>query len=424
MKEYKNIDRVFQENFKDMEVYPGNHVWNNIESRLQGNQTKKVLPLWQKISGIAVAFLLLFSLGFNYFKTGKRIQFNTSDFSIPDFNRSVTEQEDNNSILTPVFKKIIPQDKKAVAVSSQDKNTDVKNVSDEIQITENNYLDTDAVAFQEVPSDITESEDLKTNLNTDVPKKSTIEEYGSEIAENIKKEPKDKKWSVGPTITPVYMNSLQKGSPISKDLKNNSIVSDEALSYGIKVDYKLSDKFKIQTGINRLELAYNTKNVNAVVSSSKSINHNIDTKYGGIHLSSASNERFPVSASDNLNKSTISGDLNQSFDYLEIPLEMKYNLYDSKVGLNIVGGFSTFVLTNNQVSMIMTDQITTLGQANNLNTFNFSGNLGFDLDYKITKDWFLNVSPMVKYQFNTFSGDAGNFKPYFFGVYSGINYRF
>jgi len=419
MKEYKNIDRVFQENFKDMEIYPSKRVWNNIENHLQGKQKRRVLPLWQKISGVAVAFLLLFSLGFSYFRTGK-LQFNSGDFSIPDFNNSVVDQ-DTNSILTPVFKNT-EQHKKSVAVKTAKESTPKK--SDKLLIDENNYLD--AVAYEEDILKETESQttDFNKSLNADLFKKQEDKDYTDQVAEVTKKGNKDKKWSIGPTVSPVYLNSLQKGSPISKDLKNNAIVSDEALSYGIKLDYKITEKFRIQTGINKLELAYNTKNVNAVVSSSKSINHNINTKYNGVHLSSAPKEDFSVSASNNLNKSSISGDLNQSFDYLEIPLEMKYNLYDSKVGLNIVGGFSTFVLTNNQVSMILSDQITSLGQANNLNTFNFSGNLGFDLDYKISKDWFLNVSPMLKYQFNTFSNDAGNFKPYFFGVYSGINYRF
>jgi hypothetical protein len=31
---------------------------------------------------------------------------------------------------------------------------------------------------------------------------------------------------------------------------------------------------------------------------------------------------------------------------------------------------------------------------------------------------------MFKYQFNTYSNNAGNFQPYYFGVYSGLNYRF
>jgi Leucine-rich repeat (LRR) protein len=110
---------------------------------------------------------------------------------------------------------------------------------------------------------------------------------------------------------------------------------------------------------------------------------------------------------------------------VEIPLEMKYNVFESKIGLNVVGGFSTFILTNNEVSFINPENVSTiLGESNNINSLNFSGNLGFDIDYKVTKDWFLNVSPMVKYQFNTFSNTSGSFQPFYFGVYSGVNYRF
>ncbi len=418
MKELKNIDRVFQENFKDLEVDPAKHVWHKIENHLQGKPKKKVLPLWQKMSGVAVAVLLFFSVGMNYFKTGRKFQFDINDFSIPDFSSAAADR-DTSTILTPVFNsKNQKQEKKSVAVvSKNNKFTGKTEILDKLPITEDGNNKTFvAVDIKEHRSD--------QNQQSGLFKRSMTEAYTSQIAEVTKKEIKEKKWSIGPTISPVYMNSLQKGSPISEDLKNNTTVADEALSYGIKLDYKITDKLKIQTGINRVELAYNTKNVNAVVSSSKSINHNIDTKYGGIHLSSVPRQDFTEIASENLNKSGVRGDLNQSFDYLEIPMEMKYNLYDSKVGLNIVGGFSTFILTNNRVSMILTDQIYNLGQANNLNTINFSGNLGFDLDYKISKDWYFNVSPMFKYQFNTFSENAGNFKPYYFGVYSGINFRF
>jgi hypothetical protein len=103
---------------------------------------------------------------------------------------------------------------------------------------------------------------------------------------------------------------------------------------------------------------------------------------------------------------------------------MKYNLYDKRLGLNLVGGFSTFILYDNSLSLISGSGSTDLGDANNLNDLNFSGNFGVDLDYKISKSWYLNVAPMFKYQFNTYSGSSGNFRPYYFGLYSGLNYKF
>jgi len=82
------------------------------------------------------------------------------------------------------------------------------------------------------------------------------------------------------------------------------------------------------------------------------------------------------------------------------------------------------ILSGNSVSFVSVDGSTDLGDANNLNSFNFSGNVGVDLDYKISKSWYLNVAPMFKYQLNTYSGDSGNFRPYYFGLYSGLNYKF
>jgi hypothetical protein len=65
-----------------------------------------------------------------------------------------------------------------------------------------------------------------------------------------------------------------------------------------------------------------------------------------------------------------------------------------------------------------------IGEANNLNNVHFSGNLGLGLKYGFFKRLEAHIEPVFKYQINTFNNDAGNFKPFVFGVYSGINYIF
>ena len=174
--------------------------------------------------------------------------------------------------------------------------------------------------------------------------------------------------------------------------------------------------------MNKVELAYNTQDVNAQILSSKNVPGNINTTKAGVILTPVRGGQS--AANGEFSKSGVSGELNQSLEYFELPIEMKYNLYDKKIGLNLVGGFSTLFLSNTSVSMITANNVTDLGNANNLNDFNFSGNLGVDLDYKINKSWYLNVAPMFKYQFNTYSGNSGNFRPYYFGLYSGLNYKF
>jgi hypothetical protein len=118
------------------------------------------------------------------------------------------------------------------------------------------------------------------------------------------------------------------------------------------------------------------------------------------------------------------GSINQKMGYLEIPLEMSYQLVDKKFGLQIISGFSSLILNQNSVAVQSNGQVITIGEATNLNDIHFSGNVGFGVRYRFLKSFNANLNPMFKYQFNTFSNDSGNFKPYLFGLYTGISYTF
>lgn len=97
MKEQKNIERLFQEKFKDFEVNPPEDAWTNIEARLQNKKKKKrVIPFWLKASGIA-AGLLLFIWTYSVIN-------NDEKFLINDSNNVVNQEKndsDSNSKIAP-----------------------------------------------------------------------------------------------------------------------------------------------------------------------------------------------------------------------------------------------------------------------------------------------------------------------------------
>lgn len=62
MKEFKNIDRLFQEKFRGFEQIPPENVWENISASLSGQTKNKKRVLWLWFSGIAAGFALLFLL--------------------------------------------------------------------------------------------------------------------------------------------------------------------------------------------------------------------------------------------------------------------------------------------------------------------------------------------------------------------------
>ena len=415
MLEKKNIDRVFQENLKDLEIYPNKRVWSNIEGRLI-SRPKPAVPLWKKLSAAAILTGIIVATGLFFqndsVSTGNQVvevDGTSIDNSItPDLSPVLFVNEDaefasdskpkepkNRVTEKPIF---VKQPSNQVIVTDNEIATIYSSIEDKYIVDKEDFLE-----------ELNSSESITARMDA-IPKKNQAEKI-------------EKKWSVGPTVAPVFYNSLQDGSPLNEALSNNSRSSDNALSVGVKINYQLTNKFFIQSGVNKVELAYNTKDVNALISSSKNAANNINTDKYGVILTPSRNGQVPSSGNE-LFKSSLNGDVNQSIEYYELPIEMKYNLYDKRLGLNLVGGFSTLILSNNSVSIVNQNSVVDLGNANNLNDFNFSGNVGVDVDYKLSKSWFLNVAPMFKYQFNTYSGNSGNFRPYYFGLYSGLNYKF
>ena len=69
MKERKNIDRLFQEKFKNFEAHPSDRVWENILSAKAKKENRKIAPLWLRLGGIAAALAILFTVGTIFWST-------------------------------------------------------------------------------------------------------------------------------------------------------------------------------------------------------------------------------------------------------------------------------------------------------------------------------------------------------------------
>jgi hypothetical protein len=472
MEDKKHIDRLFQENLKDFEVFPDENVWKNIEQQLVKKKKRRVIPLWLRLGGVAATLLLLISSGIWFFKTDEPLQ-NTPDtnsiitdvdFDKKDNNIDNSKDQENlqknqidskkgtNVILkTPGKGTIQLKNKTTTRFASSAKNNE-SNISSETTNEANNLIEdsnksTVGIDTKKETIDTSSPSELKIQTEkaiASIKKEEIID--NNKPKQDINEALKEKentivleedatnthKWSVGSTVAPVYFNSLAQGSPIDAALKENSKSTNASISYGVKVNYKINDKLSLQSGINSVELAYTTNNVTALISSNEALTNstNLNTNVDGFSIVTTSSDNLLVQGAELITERTrssslnLSGDLNQSMSYIEIPMEAKYSLLQQKFGVNVVGGVSTYILYKNGISILNENGSTTLGEASNINDVNFSGNLGLDFDYKINKKLFINVSPMFKYQLNTFSKNDGGFKPYYLGVYTGLNFRF
>ena len=245
-----------------------------------------------------------------------------------------------------------------------------------------------------------------------------------------KEEEKRSKWAVSSTAAPVYFNSISQGSPIDNQFDENSKSYTASLSYGLGFQYAISSKVKIRTGVNSMDLNYNTNDVvysnslDRVNASTMNVSRNNNAENLILKSKSASDDASLSSDVANFTNDNVAS-LSQKMAYLEVPLELSYSLLDTKFGIEFIGGMSTLFLNKNEISLVSDDgSEMIIGEATNINTIHFSGNVGLGFKYSFWKSFSANFQPMFKYQINTFNADSGNFKPYVIGLYSGISFNF
>ncbi|WP_158846342.1 outer membrane beta-barrel protein [Algibacter sp. L1A34] len=269
----------------------------------------------------------------------------------------------------------------------------------------------------------------------------TIEEVLNKTDDIIDQESEINRWSLAANAAPVYFNTTGKGSSIDPQFNSNSKTGEVNMSYGVTASYALNKRLRVRSGINKVNLGYNTNDVvsyqsiatNSAASSLQNVNYNSNASTNNDFSNSpASTVQTSLISADNLSQKnaasllkTSNTSINQSLGYIEVPLELQYAVLNNKFGVNVIGGFSSLFLNNNEVfSEAQDGNRTYLGEASNINKVSYSANFGLGLSYQVSKKIDLNLEPMLKYQINTFNNTSGDFQPFFVGVYTGLAIKF
>lgn len=303
----------------------------------------------------------------------------------------------------------------------------IKKDISEINKTTEKVADVDGEK-KDVVGEATETEENKKSIF------DAIEENTEDAVATVE-ENNGKNWEVTPNFGPVFYNSLNGGSSIDPSFADNSQSGDVNFSYGVQVSYAINDRLSLRSGVNNVDLGYTTGDVELATGPVAVALSSID--YGGRGVVLSAFDRGTISnlppppqgggdPFEGLTPKSTSGnaELIQNLSYYEVPLELKYALLNKRFGVNMIGGFSTLFLGDNEVSVQDGTFKDVLGEANNLNSVSFSTNVGLGFDYKISKRLKFNVEPMFKYQLNPYTDSSVDFKPYYFGIYSGLSFKF
>lgn len=512
MKEKKNIDRLFQEKFKDFEVHPSSSVWKNISKNQKEKNDRKIIPLWWKLGGIAAALLLLFGLGIlitNYntpadsiptlvnqendvknseADSSPKIELNqdnspaleVSDYVEVEGSESNALQEaglpnlpdPNTTLATSTKTKRSFNNKERVASPKVGVGTQESN-RNKVAVSSNTSESTAAIAYNknnrfEIPATTNEDDTslpvnskLKTGISdtfkniasTDTPveknllsTENTIIQEKDLVAEaekiavikskeeNLSEDPLSKetnlsdRWGIGAVAAPVYYGDFG-GSGIDPAFKDNDRSGNVNLSYGVQVSYAVSPKLKVRTGVSNVDLSYNTNDLVFSLGGTPTRQlEGISYSQNGSGVTIVDKNDRTIQQADGVlpgpRNEFFDGSVQQRLNYIEVPVEAVYTVSDKRLGIAVIGGISTLLLNDNEVLLLSDDLNTSLGTSNSANDVSFTTNIGLGLDYKITEDFKFNLEPALKYQVNGFDDSAGEFKPYYLGVYTGISYKF
>ena len=463
MKQKKNIDQLFNERFANHQADPPSHVWDKVQARLEKDKKDRVIAIWWKAAGVAASLALIFSLA-GLLDTTQ--------------SKSIVEQQpevkNNSTPSTQIDKAVeinLRQDKPRVAASNKaaqnnaikpqvksSDNTVSKNKPNVLKTPENAVVKLvakkDAGVLSKNFPVISENKEIintetvvptgsstviasKEKISPEETEKQSIYDAIEEQKQLVSKEAvanntntQENLWEIAPNIAPVYYNTLSQGSSIDASFADNSQSGDVNISYGIGVRYALSDRLKIRSGISNVALSYSTSGIELGDGPVSLALKTIDYASEGVvviaqDLGTFSSQNQDGTFGDITPKST-NGEafINQNISYYEVPLELSYTLFDSAFGLDVIGGVSTLLLGNNEVSVTAGSYNEVLGSANNLSSLSFATNIGLGLHYKMSSKFRLNVEPMFKYQLNPYTDSSVSFKPYYLGVYTGLSFKF
>lgn len=236
-------------------------------------------------------------------------------------------------------------------------------------------------------------------------------------------------------------------SPGGQDQRLSDLMSSEksraSYSTGLTFGYKISDRLTIQSGIGLASIGQTITGVDVFAGLSgfyavkSSYLYSIETASGLILAGNTdlyladSKERVGSLIQGNVadpskyHLTQVGNDIRQVFRYLELPLLLRYKVIDSKVGLNVSGGVAYGLLVDNLAYTGEGSDIINVGHTEGINPHSLSSQLGLGMEYNISKKISFNLEPVFRYYMTPLSDISGPlYKPYSVGVFSGFFFKF
>jgi len=430
-----NIDIIFRNGLKDFEVLPPASIWNRIPP---------VIPVrtWRHyVYPVAATVAILMTLGASLSILFKKPLPNSEQLTV---NGIPTEQKINtvNNVVAPTQANVLTMnpDRGAAEAKSETVNI-IAGVMDPSvpSLAANHQPDiagtsgvNESVTVREMPLTASRLIDV-ISFDEKLKELAFVEEKKADIPRLL----------IGGSLSPAFSVLSSGGDDKVSDLMKKE---DPLPTYtgGLSVALNINHRLTIQTGIGLTTMGQTLSGIKVGVGLSQyyrskgAYTYMVETASGtlvventDLYISDAEAERvgsfIPEDFLDasKLKIDYVNSNVRQLFRYLEVPVIARYKIIDRKIDLNLSGGFAYGFLIENSAYSVDDKKSVTVGYTEGVNEHSFSSQVGFGMEYDVSKTVVINLEPVFRYYMTPFSDRAGAIsRPYSFGVFSGFSFRF
>ncbi len=451
-----NIDIVFRNGLKNLEVLPPADVWDNIPPMPVRTSRLRI------ISGIAagVAALVSLTLLATWYGRNSNTPVLLTEVTTPDGDTRDVPLDimEASPIAAPAGAKVITMPRTAEPAELPLLTTVIPAADEPARLLAQVQADIPAIKNQaDEPARLLAQADIPAIRDQDntpvelLPEEITIvtagrfaktEESPLVTLAEIPAAKTDPRFIVGASVSPT-MGFSRTGEDARITGLINSERSRPTYSTGVSVGYRISDRLTVHSGIGLASMGQTITDVAiyAGLSDYYAVKSNylysLETATGTILAGNTdlyltdTKDRVGTLIQGNMadpskyNLTQVGSDIHQVFRYLELPVMVRYRLIDRKVGLNLSGGVAYGLLVGNTAYTGQGSETIMVGHTEGVNEFNLSSQVGLGMEYNVSQKITFNLEPVFRYYVTPLSNFSGAiYKPYSLGFYSGFYFKF
>ena len=468
--EENNMDKIFREKLDGYSENPPQFLWGSIQATLVGQRRKKRM-VWYSWSAVAALLVLAFLAGWYFNDTAERTtprvaeseQVEQQDKKVPrereitvpanelvvtgspeyESERLLAETTTQSKTKTGLEEKLPVSDE-----STREERTGTMLASAELSL----------IKPIETPEIITKEQKFRHSLakknKPPVPEnyftweQKLMDENARQLAHADKEQ---SGWKMGLNVSPGYSSYAAKhGETYASNMTSETGDGNTNLSGGISVQYKTGKKVRVESGIYYAQNGQKTGS-SPMYSGLRSQADYVAAPAGNLYFNtpvSMENNQMAMNSTAGIiefeglpkgaeiaanletyglysNSLMTRGELSQVFDFVEIPLYLRYLLLDSKMDVELVGGVNAGLVVGNNVYIDNEYGLQNIGKTRDISTVNVSGTIGLGLNYTLGRNLSLAVEPRLNYYLNSLNRNPEvDFRPYRVGIYTGLYYEF